>query len=35
MDVSIVDIWTQYGAFPFNTIVGGYRLAAQYPQVFI
>lgn len=33
VDVSIVDVWTQYGAWPFNTMVEGYRLAAKYPQL--
>mmetsp|Transcript_38430 Transcript_38430/g.121073 ORF Transcript_38430/g.121073 Transcript_38430/m.121073 type:complete len:554 (+) Transcript_38430:52-1713(+) len=33
LDVSIVDVWTQYGAFPFNKFVPSYRLAAKYPNV--
>jgi hypothetical protein len=33
VDVSIVDVWTQYGAWPFNTMVDGYRLAAKHPQL--
>jgi 1,2-diacylglycerol 3-beta-galactosyltransferase len=33
LDVAIVDVWTQYGAFPFNKFVPSYRLAAKYPNV--
>ncbi|CEM14063.1 unnamed protein product [Vitrella brassicaformis CCMP3155] len=31
VDVRIVDIWTDYGVFPFNTFVPSYRFMSTYP----
>uniref|UniRef100_A0A0G4H553 monogalactosyldiacylglycerol synthase n=2 Tax=Chromera velia TaxID=505693 RepID=A0A0G4H553_9ALVE len=33
VDIEIVDIWTDYGCWPFNTAVEGYRFASNNPWV--
>jgi 1,2-diacylglycerol 3-beta-galactosyltransferase len=33
MEVKVVDIWTEYGRFPWNKMAAGYPFCCKYPII--